>query len=291
VICPGQETPIAKTAGIRIHAVSDKDRLEFLSEPDPDEPYAHIMRQAAAVIDAKTEGAKVNHRGTIATLVTSPDDRVELDQLISRIARNLGSEEIVHIDVGQIASALEHKIGLEKLGIPLRDIERQTLEENFYQYVFQGFGPKGEGYRISEASHVDRLQRSLEHFKLSSDVRQFVSTLEVDLPEPEWSPRLVVLHFPEMDEFETKDWKMENLPQDKARLARRNMYLYATIQRAGGRIFNNNPQGHSVVSVVDNAYTWFAARNTDFASTFEHLSAGIVTPGVPEIDRRRMNSL
>jgi len=233
--------------------------------------YSRVMMLGEKRIQNEAFGIINGEHGKIFTIISEPQDESEAQAYLKLLRSELGIEPSSerHIDVSSFLSSMNSGINLYKLGIDQRSLERQSLAENFFQYVYKGFGREGEGYRIGRQAATDS---NLKHNELMKDrqtlrrtpLGEFIEGLEIDLPT-EITRKLVVVRYPSLS-FEDRirkpsDLERDNLTLDELKEIDSLVALYRIVGQAAGRIRNDEPHGHVVVNIVDSSYRWFLPRN------------------------------
>ncbi len=246
------------------------------------EVYSDIMKRSSLYLEWEAKGIRERGYGGMMNLLAEQKDSPEARHLINLFADNLGVErsDVVNIDIGQLVSAIRFSIDKHKLGIPEANLERQSIPESVFEYVYKGFGKEGKGWRIGIASLLDSLremtQDMSDDFK-NSPIGQFLATLDFGDEINPQAPKLIVLYYPPLDpEGKIKvldDANFQSVDPKRTEEIKTFLHVFSLISQVYPNKFkDDNPKQHVVLNVVDNSYTLFSARNQEWFYAFESLS-------------------
>lgn len=245
------------------------------------EEYSDIMKKSSTFLEWEAKGIRQRGSGGMMNLLTEQGDGSEARHLINLFADNLGVErsDMINIDIGQLVSAIRFSIDRHKLGLPEENLERQSIPESVFEYVYKGFGKDGTGWRIGSASLMDSLREMAQDmnddFK-NSPIGQFLATLDFGDETNPQAPKLIVLHYPSLDPEEKikvlDDANFQSVDPKRVEEINTFLHVFSLISQVyPGKFKDDNPGQHVILNVVDNSYTLFSARNREWFYTFESL--------------------
>lgn len=235
-----------------------------------------------------------NGYGGILNIFVKPNDSHTEEALaIIQQALNINNSRIRRLSMQKLVTMLTFGVKQYQLGIADDILERQSLAENIFQVVYQGFGAEGKGWRIGRSHLIDALKAIDESATTGlsgTAFEDFINSLSFDELDNNPTPTLTVVTYPPLTPRPiTRLAQAEPrflTPQTAQRVEQYLSTLSLTLQVHPSRFIVDNPDGHVIVNLLDNSYRWFSARNTKWFYTYQSLTDGIATPAAYEQDHQ-----
>lgn len=251
----------------------------------PDLLHEMITRAEREVIAMKSRGY-----GGILNII-SDINHSDYTKALDIIRNGIGIEatDVRHIDIEKIVLALELGIKRYQFGISEEKLDDQSLAQNIFQIVYQGFGKDGKGWRMGRSELLDSYKSAIREGAVDlrgSPFEDFINTLDFGEEGTEfYAPSLIVLDFPSLDPkkrvIKASDADPSLLSRDQTSTVNKYLHIFSLITQVYPGNFNkkDNPHKNIVVNLIDGSYTMLSARNTSWKNAYDFIcSNSIETP-------------